>query len=527
MFTPLDHPGIPLDRQTRHWHELDVESVDALTTDPFTQYRIMAADGIEAQAGRLDRQLRRRTTDPDVRRHVGWLGEIEALQRRVLNQLRPNVDTGLAMMIAHERAALGLVSWIARAEPDPDRTTVYERGALADFDRLYRYANLFELVGRRRADAVVGEVTAVLPQPSTRPVRQPDPGRSGADRRRAADALSRLHALTVRASEHQLMAYYRSADRGPVEPVARPLAGEVAAIARERDEQPVGTGQTPWARLVTHECAECYLYYSFMQQETDPRTKAVWELLLQMELAHLRAAGELLRTVEGRDPHEVVDANLPEPAHFDPNAEYLSQLLATRVDPATVGTGSAREAHDRMRWSGGKWPDDVVDVLTTEHARIENLFSRTVEANGHAKQAAFGALVRLVGVHEIVEEELIHPLVRRIEPDDELVLGMLEEERRVSDMLGDLTETRMDDAFDIALLILRDEVVTHFRHEERTEFLRLRRHIPTVHSRALAAVVRTAENASVDPAAGDGPAAAPAVQAMYDQVRDAVRGASR
>ena len=37
-----------------------------------------------------------------------------------------------------------------------------------------------------------------------------------------------------------------------------------------------------------HEYNECYLYYSFMEQETDPRIKAMWELHLNMELAHLQ-----------------------------------------------------------------------------------------------------------------------------------------------------------------------------------------------------------------------------------------------
>ncbi|MCF2435531.1 hypothetical protein LV779_16970 [Streptomyces thinghirensis] len=49
-------------------------------------------------------------------------------------------------------------------------------------------------------------------------------------------------------------------------------------------------GETWWEQLVNHEYNECYLYHSFMEQESDPKVKAIWELHLNMELEHLHAA---------------------------------------------------------------------------------------------------------------------------------------------------------------------------------------------------------------------------------------------
>lgn len=46
-FNPLEHRGIPLDRQVRNWSELDVEPVDADHSDPYTKCRIIAMNGIE------------------------------------------------------------------------------------------------------------------------------------------------------------------------------------------------------------------------------------------------------------------------------------------------------------------------------------------------------------------------------------------------------------------------------------------------------------------------------------------------
>ena len=53
--------------------------------------------------------------------------------------------------------------------------------------------------------------------------------------------------------------------------------------------------ETMWERLLTHEYNECWLYYSFMEQESDPRIKAIWELHLQMEFAQFGGIGFVLR----------------------------------------------------------------------------------------------------------------------------------------------------------------------------------------------------------------------------------------
>jgi hypothetical protein len=107
-----------------------------------------------------------------------------------------------------------------------------------------------------------------------------------------------------------------------------------------------------------------------MQQESDPRVKAVWELHLQMELAHLQQACELLRRFDGREPEQIVGSTgLPEPLTFEPNKAYLRHLLATQIDLTTLGAGYVREAHQRFEWMqeqlhGGEKPpsEQVIDA---------------------------------------------------------------------------------------------------------------------------------------------------------------------
>jgi Hemerythrin HHE cation binding domain len=175
---------------------------------------------------------------------------------------------------------------------------------------------------------------------------------------------------------------------------------------------------------------------------------------------------------------------------------------------------------------------DVVDLLLTQHARIEEQFLLVAGATGDAKQTAFDELVRLLAVHETAEEEVVHPLSRTlVDGGDPLVDDRLAEERQAKEMLVALTRGGVDDeGFDTALLLLRDAVLTHARHEERYEFTQLRAKVPGARLRSLAGAVRAAEAlAPTRPHPGAESAkanlaAGPAL-AVVDRVRDAVRDA--
>jgi hemerythrin superfamily protein len=126
-------------------------------------------------------------------------------------------------------------------------------------------------------------------------------------------------------------------------------------------------------------------------------------------------------------------------------------------------------------------PDvDVVDLLLTQHARIEEQFLLVVGASGPDRQEAFEDLVRLLAVHETAEEEVVHPLSRTIaEGSDGIVDDRLEEERQAKEMLAALLDADVDtEGFEASLMLLRTAVLTHARHEERYEFPRLRAKVP-------------------------------------------------
>jgi hemerythrin superfamily protein len=177
---------------------------------------------------------------------------------------------------------------------------------------------------------------------------------------------------------------------------------------------------------------------------------------------------------------------------------------------------------------------DVVDLLLTQHARIEEQFLLVIGATGKARQQAFDDLVRLLAVHETAEEEVVHPLSRTIaDGGDGVVDDRLQEEHQAKEMLNALVDADIDsDGFEASLVLLRNAVLTHARHEERYEFPYLRAKVPANRLRRLAEVVRAAEAAAPTrphPGAESATAnlvAGPAL-AVADRARDLVREAAR
>jgi hypothetical protein len=373
-FNPLEHRGIPVADQLRSWRELDVEPVDPDLTDPYTKCRIIVMNGIEVESILFSHQFHRNCTEMAVKHALAQTRYIEQQQQKVVNWLLPGSNSALELTISYEQVAIDLTAWLARQEPDPYLRQAYEFGVLEDFDHLYRYANLYEMVQHRKAERIVDSLTEVMPGRPTRfhhrhpidNVRQPYEGRT-------ADPRSKLHSLTLVAAEQQTMQFYMNVGPQYMEPIARQLYQEIAMVEEEHVTHYgslLDPTETWWERLVLHEYNEAWLYWSFMEQESDRRVKAIWELHLNMELGQLHEAIELMRAHENRDPVELLPKELPDPLTFEPNKAYLRELLDTQIDLTTLGTGFVHDAHERFKamqdaLMGGE--DPASDVVIAQH----------------------------------------------------------------------------------------------------------------------------------------------------------------
>lgn len=175
---------------------------------------------------------------------------------------------------------------------------------------------------------------------------------------------------------------------------------------------------------------------------------------------------------------------------------------------------------------------DVVDLLIHQHSQIRDLFDEVENSLGEDRKNAFDRLVRLLAVHETAEEEIIHPLARRVLPGgEEIVDDRLEEEHQAKEKLARLEEMDLETPqFLTELDELRIAVLTHARAEERYEFQRIRDELGDAQRRGLAAAVKIAEaiapthpHPGVESATKNllaGPAAA-----IADRIRDLIRAA--
>lgn len=333
----FEQKGLPVEDQFRSWSELNVVPYDKLDVHPYTRTRVILMNGIEVESIMFSHQFARHTDNVEIKRALALSRRVEAQQQKVVNGLNPGDQTPLETTIGYEQVAVDLTSWLARHEPDPMLKQALDFALLEDFDHLYRYANLYELLDGKNATDLTDHLTEITPgRPTIVEHRHPHDDVRGHFETHTVDPLSRMHVMTIVAAEQQTMNFYMNHGTDWIEPIARGLYAEIALI----EEQHVTHYESlldpldSWLKqLVFHEYNEVYLYWSMLQNEEDRRIKAIWELHLDMEIGQLRAACDLLRRYEGIEPEELLPVELPDtPVTFEPNKDYVREILASQID---------------------------------------------------------------------------------------------------------------------------------------------------------------------------------------------------
>ena len=341
-FNPLTERGVPLEKQLRNWSELNVTPYNKREVHPYTRARVIQMNGVEVESILFSHQFARHCDNPEIKGNLALVRRIEQQQQKAVNWLIPGDESNLEATLGYEQVAIDLTAFVARSEPDPYLKQTFDFGLLEDFDHLYRYANLYDLLEGKKAEEVVGNFTEVMPgRPTILEHRYPlDDIRAHYDKH-SVDPLSRCHVLTILAGEQQTMNFYMNIGNRFTDPVARGLYLEIAQIEEQhvtQYESLLDPLESWLQQEVFHQYNECYLYYSFLSQESDPRIKQIWELHLNMELEHLRIACEMLRRFEGIEAAEILPKELPEPTLFESNKDYIRDVLAGQVNLRTMGT---------------------------------------------------------------------------------------------------------------------------------------------------------------------------------------------
>jgi hypothetical protein len=336
----LSAKGATLDQQRFTWRDMVGKPISKLDDDAFTRVRIILMNGIENEALRFQHMASRMSRD--LRLSLALIRRTEQHQATMVNWLLGADHSPLETTIAYEQVAIEVTAAVAQREPEAYFAQAYRFGMLEDFDHLYRYSALLDRLEGKDANNILQSYTDILPgRPTVIEHRAPqDDLREPYDRAKAAP-LTKLHALTITAAEFQTHDYYMNIGPQFADPVARQLYAEIASIEEQHVTQYgslINPEESVLEQWLLHEATEVYNYYSCVQQETNPRVKAIWERFLDYELGHFQHVAELFKQHEKRDPAELFPGDLPEPIQFASQRDFVRQVLAQEVDLRACGT---------------------------------------------------------------------------------------------------------------------------------------------------------------------------------------------
>lgn len=338
MFKPFAQKPMNLMDGIMDWKTVYPKPYSKQDTDPYTKIRIILMNGIEAEAVMFGHQFHRHCPDNELRRELAMLRRIEQLQQKHINWLKPLDETQLETTIGYEHVAVYLTAWLAQNEPDANVKQALDFALLEDFDHLYRYANLLDLDKNIPAHQLTKGYVDITPgRPTIAEHRHPhDTVRYHIDAK-TADIRTKLNTLIITAGEQQTMNFYMNIGNTYDNDCGRKLYLEIAMIEEEHVTQ-YGSLLDPnctWLEnLLMHEYMECYLYYSFYQDEQDANIKSVWEMHLNQELAHLHKAAELLGKYENKQWEQFVPAEFPKLLQFHDTRDYVRQVLSSQIELA-------------------------------------------------------------------------------------------------------------------------------------------------------------------------------------------------
>lgn len=337
MINPFEEKPMQLGDAVMDWKSVYPRPYSREEVDPYTKTRIILMNGIEAEAATFSHQFYRNCNNNELRRDLAMTRRIEQLQQKHINWLKPIGETALETTIGYEHVAVDLTAWLAQNEPDPYVKQTLDFALLEDFDHLYRYANLLDLDKNIPSHNLVKGYVEITPgRPTIAEHRHPSDNVRNFVDFKTADIRTKLNILTITAGEQQTMVFYNNIGNTYYNDLGRQLYQEIGIIEEQHVTQ-YGSLLDPnctWLEnLLMHEYTECYLYYSFCQDEVDPHVKSVWEMHLQQEIAHLHRAAALLAQHENKQWQQVIPGGtFPKLLKFQDTRDYVRKILAEQVE---------------------------------------------------------------------------------------------------------------------------------------------------------------------------------------------------
>ncbi|HEX5458573.1 MAG TPA: hypothetical protein VFX20_01245 [Steroidobacteraceae bacterium] len=336
----LRDKGTPLSEQRMSWKDMVGKPISKLDDDAFTRVRIILMNGLELDSLRTKQVALR--SNRDARVQLAQLMRIEQHQATTVNWLIGADHSPIETTIGYEQTAIEVTASIAKLEPDPYLATAYRYALLEDFDHLYRYSALLDRLEGKDANNIVQGYTDIVPaRPTVVHHRAPEHDLLrpyGAD----APLATKLNALTLTGGEYQTHDYYMNIGPLFADPLARQLYAEIASVESQHITHygsMLNPDESPLEKLLIGEACEVWNYAGCLEQESNPRVKAIWEKFLDYELGHLQAVVDLFKDAERRDPAELLgDGKLPKFIQFKSHRDFVRETISRETQLRKDGT---------------------------------------------------------------------------------------------------------------------------------------------------------------------------------------------
>jgi hypothetical protein len=344
----LQDKGVPLTQQRMSWKDMVGKPMSKLDDDAFTRVRIILMNGVELDSLRTKQVALRMNRAARV--ELAQLMRVEQHQATTINWLIGADHSPLETTIGYEQAAIEITASVAELEADEYLACAYRYALLEDFDHLYRYTALLDRLEGKDANNIVQGYTDIVPGRPTIVHHRAAENDLLRPYEPTASLATKLHALTLTGGECQTHDYYMNIGPLFADPLARQLYAEIASVESQHITHygsMLNPDETPMEKLLLAEACEIWNYTGCVEQESNPRVKALWARFLDYELGHFQVALQVFKDIERRDPAEILgDGRLPEVIQFKSHRDLLRQTIARETSLRKSGTEFVEEAQE-------------------------------------------------------------------------------------------------------------------------------------------------------------------------------------
>ncbi len=252
VFKPFEEVGKPIEEQFANWNTLIKTPYDKNHVDAYTRTRVILMNGIENNSVLTSHAMARMIDDDEIKRKLAIIRRADSQHQMTVDWLNPPDQTILETTIGYEQVAVDLTANLAKNEPEDYFRQVLDYALLEDFDHLYRYSMLMQLLEKKDAESIVQGNTEIKPgRPTSIEHRHPDDEMRKHFSLEQAPLKSWMNYFTIVSGEQQTMLYYRTHGGMLNDDLARKLYAEIAEIEEQHVSQYEAVGD-PNATALEH-----------------------------------------------------------------------------------------------------------------------------------------------------------------------------------------------------------------------------------------------------------------------------------